>query len=150
MACLKPGASATGGCAWTVLKGIHFELIGRLGIHLKGFNVTAKNGTTPSPSLVAGGKTLTVKVTGGDFPAVVGGAEKEKRARCLGMFQLRRPLYVVVLCETYMRDMRRAFFGNFGGPEVGRGTAKFPGMIINSSYGPDGTHQMLRQHLRRS
>jgi len=80
---------------------------------------------------------LTVKDSGGELPAGVGGAEKEKRARCLGIFQLTRPLYVVVRWETYMRHMRRAFFGILKGVlDEGVGTVKLPGMRISSSYGP--------------
>ena len=52
----------------------------------------AKKGGVESPSMEEGGKTFTVKEEGGEAPAGVGGEEKEKRARCLGMFQFRRPL----------------------------------------------------------
>ena len=65
---------------------------GNDGIHCQGLRVQAKNGAPPSPSLVPGGKTCTVRVDGGEAPGGVGGAEKEKRASCLGMFQFRRPL----------------------------------------------------------
>ena len=65
---------------------------GNDGIHCQGLRVQAKNGAPPSPSLVPGGKTCTVRVGGGEAPGGVGGAEKEKRASCLGMFQFRRPL----------------------------------------------------------
>jgi hypothetical protein len=33
-----------------------------------------------------------VRLEGGEAPGGVGGEEKEKRARCLGIFQFRRPL----------------------------------------------------------
>jgi hypothetical protein len=102
--------------------------------------VHAKNGGVPSPAVELGGKTRTVRDCGGEEPAVVVGAEKEKRARCLGMFQFKRPLYVVVRCETYMRAMRSAFCGiPCGGVlcDDGWGTLKFPGTRISSSYGPD-------------
>jgi hypothetical protein len=58
----------------------------------QGVTVHAKNGSMPSPSLVPGGKTRMVSEEGGEVPLTVDGAEKEKRARCLGMFQFKRPL----------------------------------------------------------
>jgi hypothetical protein len=70
------------------------------GIQCQGVRVQEKKGRVPSPSLVPGGKTRTESNCGGEVPGDVGGAEKEKRARCLGIFQFRRPLYVVVRCET--------------------------------------------------
>jgi hypothetical protein len=75
-----------------MLSGRYFVLSGIGGTHFQGFRVQAKKGAPPSPSLVPGGKTCTVRVEGGDVPGGVGGAEKEKRARCLGMFQFKRPL----------------------------------------------------------
>lgn len=55
------------------------------------------------------------------------------------MFQLTRPLYAVVRWETYMRHMRRAFFGILKGVvDEGFGTVKLPGMRMSSSYGPEG------------
>jgi hypothetical protein len=109
--------------------------------------VQAKNGGVSSPSIEFGGKTRTVRDCGDEEPAVVVGAEQEKRARCFGMFQFKRPLYVVVRCETYMRAMRSAFFGMCGGLSCdGWGTVKFPGTRISSSYGPDKTG-VLDTHL---
>lgn len=62
------------------------------GTNVHGLSVQAKNGAPPSPSLVPGGKTCTVRLEGGEAPGGVGGEENEKRARCLGIFQFRRPL----------------------------------------------------------
>jgi hypothetical protein len=66
--------------------------IGIAGIQRHGVSVHAKKGAVPSPSLVPGGKMRTVRDSGGDAAPVVVGAEKEKRARCFGMFQFRRPV----------------------------------------------------------
>ena len=59
---------------------------------MKGVSFAAKKGGVPSFSVVCGGYTRTVSEAGGEAPCGVGGAEKVKRARCLGMFQFRRPL----------------------------------------------------------
>jgi hypothetical protein len=75
-------------------------LNGIAGTHRQGVSVHAKKGRAPSSFVVFGGKTWTVRDLGGDWPLSVGGAEMLKRARCLGMFQFSRPLYIVVRCET--------------------------------------------------
>jgi len=67
-------------------------LTGIAGTHFQGVTVTEKNGSTPSPSLVPGAYTFTVICLGGEAPIGVTGCEKEKRAKCLGMFQFKRPL----------------------------------------------------------
>lgn len=136
-AALWPSASGIGGCAGIVFMGRYFELKGIAGIHLNGCSVHAKNGFTPSPSMVPGGYTAMSSFSGGDWPAAVGGAENVNRARCFAMFQFKRPLYVVVRCETYIRQMRNAFLGIFGTPPLdGGGTVKFPGTMRSSSYVP--------------
>lgn len=71
-------------------------LTGMLGSQRHGCNVHAKNGGVESPAVEFGGKTRTISGDGDDE----GGEENENLARCLGMFQFRRPLYVVVRCET--------------------------------------------------
>lgn len=75
-----------------MLIGAHRMFTGTAGTHFQGVRRQAKNGGTPSPSWVPGGKTRTVRLWGGGVPCGVAGAEKVKRARCLGMFQFRRPL----------------------------------------------------------
>jgi hypothetical protein len=75
----------------TRLFGRYRVLIGRAGAQVQGARVHAKNGGTPSPSMVPGAKTRTVREEGGWKPFSVRGAEKTKRARCLGIFQFRRP-----------------------------------------------------------
>lgn len=92
--------SGIGGCTCIVLNGNQRVFNGRAGTHVQGVRVHSKNGATPSPCSEVGGKTCIMREAGGDWPAGVGGAEKEKRARCLGMFQLRRPLYIVVRWDT--------------------------------------------------
>lgn len=71
---------------------------GIAGTHVQGLRVHVKNGVTSLLSLVGlcGGNTCTVSEVGGEAPFEVVGSEKEKRARCLGMFQFNRPLYAVV------------------------------------------------------
>ena len=71
--------------------GTYAVFTGMGGTQRQGVRVHAKKGLVPSPSVEFGGNTRTSRVCG-RVEEVDGGAEKEKRARCLGMFQLRRPL----------------------------------------------------------
>jgi hypothetical protein len=72
----------------SILIGTYAVFTGIDGSQRNGVSVHAKNGDVPSPSIEPGGKMRTSRDCGDG----VGGAQKEKRARCFGMFQFRRPL----------------------------------------------------------
>lgn len=65
---------------------------GTAGTQVQGVSVHAKKGGTLSPSQVSGGNTCTVSGAGDEAHSGVVCPEKEKRARCLGIFQFKRPL----------------------------------------------------------